>query len=139
MRNGEVCKAEIGGSGWLQPLVDQVIILPTAMQLSKFNLELFDYQQKQKSFQVDLELNWRIVQPEMFYRSFFSIRENVKYEKLMQLYNSYLRDLLANKTIDDMYRKSRSMMNELKNTLNEKLKDDGIVIESLEIETVTIL
>lgn len=63
----------------------------------------------------------------------------VKNEELEQLYKSYVRDSLASKTIDDMYGKSRGMLNELKISLNERLKDFGILLESIEIETVTNL
>lgn len=35
LRNGEVWKAELGGSGWLYPLIDQVIIISATMQLTK--------------------------------------------------------------------------------------------------------
>ena len=113
LRNGAIWKSGLGGFGWLFPLIDQILILPAAIQLSKIDLEVYDYQQAQKTVIIDLEINWRIITQEIFYRKFFSITgNNIKNDELEQLYKSYLRDSLANKTIDEMFRKSRSMMNE---------------------------
>ncbi len=139
LRNGEVRKAEIGGAGWLQPLADIAIVLPTAMQLTKLNIKLDAYQQAQGSLIIDLELNWRIIQPELFYRRFYSMREKIRYDELEETYKNYLRELLALKTINDIYGKTRSMIRELKDILNDHLKENGILLESIEIETVTRL
>lgn len=137
LRNGCVRKIELGGSGWLYPLIDQVIILPVAMQLTKLELELYDYQQALKTLIINLELNWRIKQPEIFYAKFFSMTENnIKNGELEQLFKSFVRDSLVTKTLDDMYGKTRNMMNDVKDALNERLKDFGIGLESLEIETI---
>ncbi len=140
LRNGEVWKSGLGGSGWLMPLIDQIIIVSAAMQLTKIDVELYDYQQAQKTLIVGIELNWRVNKPEIFYRRFFSTKDNtIKSEELFQLYRSFLRDTLASKTIDDLYGKSRSIMHELKDSLNGKLNNSGVLLESVEIETVTNL
>ena len=137
LRNGMIRKIEVGGIGWLYPIIDQIIVISTAIQLLEIKLELFDYQQANDKLILDIAINWRVIRPEEFFRNLFSnINNNTSYDSLIQLFKSELRDMFAEKNIDTILRRSRDLISELKEKMNDKVEVYGIIVESLEIENV---
>lgn len=121
----------------MSPLTDQIIVLPTTIQSSKIDLEVFDYKDASKTLILETEINSRVIQPEIFYTKIFSTKnEKYWYGLTLQLVTSFVRDMLSNENSDTIYKRSRPLLNELKEKLNNKLTDYGILIESFEFEKV---
>ena len=64
LRNGKIRKAEKGGAGFLYPKIDSVVSIPVALQVSKFETEIFEFLHADYPIKINFVISWRVFNPE---------------------------------------------------------------------------
>ena len=141
LRNGEVRKAEKGGSGWLYPLIDEVIIIPVTVQQTLLEAKERVVSHEYQDLSVTAFIYWRVVNPEIAFSkvSWDSAQQDYVEKVIKNAAESIIRTTCANMPIEQIIRERQEIIKVITSELHSLMADWGITTESVEIRDVEVL
>lgn len=141
LRNGEVRKAEKGGSGWLYPLIDEVIIIPVTVQQTLLEAKERVVSHEYQDLSVTAFIYWRVVNPEIAFSkvSWDASQQDYVEKVIKNAAESIIRTTCANMPIEQIIRERQEIIKVITSELHSLMADWGITTESVEIRDVEVL
>ena len=141
LRNGEVRKAEKGGSGWLMPLIDEVIIIPVTVQQTLLEAKERVVSHEYQDLSVTAFIYWRVVNPEIAFSkvSWDASQQDYVEKVIKNAAESIIRTTCANMPIEQIIRERQEIIKVITSELHSLMADWGITTESVEIRDVEVL
>lgn len=141
LRGGKVRKTGTGGSGFILPLIDEVISIPTTVQQTWLEAKERVVSHEYQDLSVTAFIYWRVSSPEVaFGKVSWEPAASDYVEKVIKnAAESIIRTTCANMPIEQIIRERNEIIKVISSELHALMADWGIVTESVEIRDVEVL
>lgn len=128
LRNGRVKRASLGGSLFLIPLIDEVLVIPVSAQQLFLDVEV-------PNAAINVIVSWKVTEPTVAFNKFSWIPSSPDHVEtiIKERGTSIIRDLCSNMTVEDIEEERAELLNEVIDGLQTLTREKGIMIESVKI------
>jgi regulator of protease activity HflC (stomatin/prohibitin superfamily) len=141
LRNGKVKKASTGGSGFLWPLLDEIIIIPVTVQQTLLEAKERVVSHEYQDLSITAFIYWRVINPEVAFSkvSWDASQQDYVEKVIKNAAESIIRTTCANMPIEQIIRERQEIIKVITSELHSLMADWGITTESVEIRDVEVL
>lgn len=141
LRNGKLQRAGIGGSVFLLPLIDEIIVIPSIIIHTPLTTLVQVFSEGHKLLKIKGELLWQVNTPEKAYKSvsWHSNDENFVERILNSSFGAIYREICGDYSIKEIIQNQLIISENLKIGLKSFTADWGIEIKALNIRRVKIM
>jgi len=142
LRNGKPKKKSgIGGSGFILPLIDEVVVIPTTVQQTLLEARERVVSHEYQDLSITAFTYWRVSDPELAFRkvSWHPTAQDYVERVIKNSAESIIRTTCANMPIEQIIRERAEIIKVISSELHTLMSDWGIVTESVEIRDVEVL
>ena len=141
LRNGKIRKAEKGGAGFLNPLIDSKVIIPVTVQETLLEAKERVISHEYQDMSLTAFIYWRVVNPEIaFSKVSLNPEQHDFVEKVIKnAAESIIRTTCANMPVERIIRERQEIIKAITTELHALMADWGIITESVEIRDVEVL
>lgn len=141
LRRGKVKKSGTGGSAFVLPLIDEIIVIPTVVQQTLLEAKEQVVSREYQDLSLTAYVYWRVSNPEVAFAKVSWIPSAPDYvEKIIKnAAESIIRTTCANMEIEKVIRERAEIIKIITSELHQLMADWGIITESVEVRDVEVL
>ncbi|MFW9993443.1 MAG: SPFH domain-containing protein [Candidatus Odinarchaeota archaeon] len=141
LRYGKVRSAGTGGSLYLLPLFDEIVVIPTTVQQTLLEARERVVSHEYQDVSLTAFIYWRVNKPDVAYNKVsWNPTASDYVEKIIKnAAESIIRTTCANMAIEDIIREREQILKNVSAELHSLMSDWGMTVESVEIRDVEVL
>ncbi|MHA1983810.1 MAG: SPFH domain-containing protein [Candidatus Hodarchaeales archaeon] len=141
LRRGKSIRSGTGGSGFVYPLIDEIIVIPTVVQQTLLEAKERVVSREYQDVSLTAYVYWRVSDPETAFAKVSWVPSAPDYvEKVIKnAAESIIRTTCANMEIEKIIRERAEIIKVISSELHQLMSDWGIVTESVEVRDVEVL